>query len=208
MRSGTPERNGRPQPLRAQRSASNTPNRPLADQLSLAAAVEYVRDRWSILPLSATGDRLVCGMCPRDVDVAREWWSDGPYGIAGLVGHQFDILEVPPHFGQHLLDKLSQPGRPISVIEVPLTGRWLFLVTPGAPAMTGLAHCRNLLRLQGTGWIPLPPTNTPGGRANWISRGTIPHSLIAQAAAHSLASALWVSAVVEGTDAEPDGAPR
>ena len=168
-------------------------NRPLADQLSLAAALDYVRDRWPILPLSAAGDRLVCGMCPHDVDMAREWWSDGPYGIAGVVGRRFDVLEVPQEFGPHMLDKLAQPNRPIAVIEVPQSGRWMFLVTPGAQAMTGLVHDRKFLRMQCDGWVPLPPTNTPGGRVRWISRGPIPHSLVVQAVAHSLASALWVS---------------
>jgi Bifunctional DNA primase/polymerase, N-terminal len=201
MRVTKQERNGQAaEPIPAQRGTARPKNRRQFDQLSLAAALEYVRDQWPILPLSEAGDRLVCGMCPHDADMAREWWSDAPYGIAGLVGQQFDALDVSQQFGQHMLDKLTQPDRPISVIEVPLSGRWMFLVTPGAPAMTGHTRYRKHLRMQRDGWISLPPTMTPSGRVTWISRGLIPHSLIAQAVAHSLASALWVSATVNGTD--------
>lgn len=149
------------------------------------AAVEYTQAGWPILPIETpTADRLICGTSPRDTATAQEWWTDQPYGIACYTGEIFDALEMPTQLGEQVLPMLSQQDPP-AVVEVPLTGNWLFLVTPGSRRIPDLPPGSGV-RLHGKGrWILLPPTPVVGGSVTWISRpnGRLPHSMTAQWAA-------------------------
>jgi hypothetical protein len=149
------------------------------------AAVGYARAGWPILPVETpTADRLICGRSPADADDAHDWWSDQPYGIACGTGEAFDALEVPTQLAERMLPALAQHGEP-AVIEVPLTGTWLFLVTPRSPRIADLP-ARSGVRLHGRGrWILLPPTPVIGGNVTWIGRptGRLPHSMTVQWAA-------------------------
>jgi hypothetical protein len=149
------------------------------------AAVDYTQAGWPILPVEMpTADRLICGRSPSDVATAEEWWTDEPYGIACYTGVTFDALEMSTQVGEQVLALLSQQGQP-AVIEVPLTGNWLFLVKPGSPRIVDLPAGSGV-RLHGKGrWILLPPTPVIGGAVAWIGRpdGRLPHSMTAQWAA-------------------------
>jgi hypothetical protein len=161
------------------------------------AAAGYVREGWPILPVdSPTGSRLICRRCPADEATVDDWWSDQPYGIAGCTGTVFDALQMPTHLGERVLEALTQNGPPAAipaVIEVPLTGTWLFLVTPGSRRIADLpGDCG--VRLHGKGrWILLPPTPVLGGTVSWVGRADqrrLPHSMNAQwAALRALVSA-------------------
>lgn len=153
------------------------------DKALLDAVAAYVSAGWPILPLSPAADQVVSGLVPPDVETALEWWSDRPYGIACRVGELFDVIELPPQLGAHVLDELHRGARSAaSMIEVPYQGRWLALVTPGSPLMMELAGHRRVVRLRRDGWVPLPPTAVVGGRVVWTSQGAITHSLVTQAA--------------------------
>lgn len=151
-----------------------------------AAAVDYATTGWPILPVATpTADRLICGRCPPDPETAYEWWSDEePYGIACRTGEVFDVVEMPARLGELALPALSQHGHP-AIVEVPLTGTWMFLVTPGARRITDLPG-DSQVRLRGRGWwILLPPTLVVGGAVAWVGLAgrRIPHSLTVQWAA-------------------------
>ena len=151
------------------------------------SAVDYARAGWPILPVETpTADRLICGRCPPDPQTAHEWWTDEPYGIACRTGEVLDAVEMPSQLGELVLPALEQHGA-VAVVEVPLTGRWLFLVTPGAPRITDLPADSGV-RLRGRGWwILLPPTVIIGGTVSWIGRSgpdcRLPHSMTVQWAA-------------------------
>ena len=149
------------------------------------AAVDYTRTGWPVLPVEIpTADRLICGRSPRDATTAEEWWSDKIYGIACYTGEVFDALEMPTQLGEQVLPMLSQHGPP-AVIEVPLTGNWMFLVTAGSPRIADLPAASGV-RLHGKGrWVLLPPTPVIGGAVAWIGqpKGRFPHSMTAQWAA-------------------------
>lgn len=150
------------------------------------AAIGYVRAGWPILPVDTpTADRLICGRSPSDEATAHDWWSDQPYGIACSTGDAFDALEVPTRLGERVLHALAQYGPP-AVIEVPLTGTWLFLVTPRSPRIPDLPHGCGV-RLHGEGRrILLPPTPVVGGTVAWVGQTEerrLPHSMTAQWAA-------------------------
>jgi Bifunctional DNA primase/polymerase, N-terminal len=146
------------------------------------AAIEYTQAGWPILPVETpTADRLICGRSPQDVTTAEEWWTDQAYGIACYTGEAFDALEMPAQLGERVRPMLSQHGPP-AVIEVPMTGNWLFLVTPGARRIADLPAGSGV-RLNGKGrWILLPPTPVVGGTVAWIGHpnGRLPHSMMAQ----------------------------
>jgi Bifunctional DNA primase/polymerase, N-terminal len=149
------------------------------------AAIEYTRAGWPILPVETpTADRLICGRSPHDVTMAEQWWTDETYGIACYTGEAFDALEMPTQLGEQVLAMLSQHGPP-AVIEVPLTGNWLFLVTRGSPRIADLPAGSGI-RLHGKGrWILLPPTPVIGGAVTWLGgpNDRWPHSMTAQWAA-------------------------
>jgi Bifunctional DNA primase/polymerase, N-terminal len=144
--------------------------------------VDYTRAGWPVLPVEVpTADRLICGRSPGDATTAEEWWTEQAYGIACYTGELFDALEMPTQLGEQVLAMLSQHGPP-AVIEVPLTGNWLFLVTPGAPRIADLPAASGV-RLHGKRrWILLPPTPVIGGAVAWIGqpKGRFPHSMTAQ----------------------------
>ena len=149
------------------------------------AAVAYTQAGWPILPVETpAAERLICGRSPQDVATAQEWWTDQAYGIACYTGKAFDALEMPAQLGDRVRPMLSEHGHP-GVIEVPRTGNWLFLVTPGARRIPDLPAGSGV-RLHGKGrWILLPPTPVAGGCVAWICRpnGGLPHSMTAQWAA-------------------------
>lgn len=151
------------------------------------AAIGYVRAGWPILPVDTpTADRLICHRCPRDEATVRDWWSEEPYGIACRLGAEFDVVDMPATLGEPVFEALSQ-HHPPPVVEVPLTGRWQFLVTPGSPRIADLP-CTSGVRLLGRGrWILLPPTPVVGGTVTTIGQGRLdgrlPHSMTVQWAA-------------------------
>jgi hypothetical protein len=147
----------------------------------LAAAMEYVQAGWPIVALSPDGVRVVANMSPRGVGMARDWWSQRPYGIGVRCGVGFDVLEVPAAVGELVAVELRRRARvPVPVFEVPLRG-WFVLVSAGCSLMAELAPFRRVVRVHGRGyWVPLPPTRWGGRPALGVSRGRVPHALLAQ----------------------------
>ena len=182
--------------------------KPEVDRLTLEAVSGYVREGWPILPLAESGDRLVSCMPPRDVETAMDWWSDLPYGVAGVVGPVFDVLEMSAVAGRRVMSKLNDRHGTISVAEVPPTDCWLFFVTPGSPLMLELAQHRDVVRLRNDGWVPLPPTPTPRGRIRWVCRGRLAHSLVAQSVTLSTVTTLRMAALVSSLGVDLEGPAR
>lgn len=100
---------------------------------------------------------------------------------------RFDVLEIPAAAGEPFLSEMGQRTQlPVSVFEVPRRG-WLVLVTAGSGRILELSLYRRQLRLHQRGcWVPLPPTPLAGGPVAWVSRGHIPHSLMAQMSAYQV----------------------
>jgi hypothetical protein len=174
-----------------------------ADLPTLAdTAARYTAAKWPILPVQlpvrentgavSTRD-LVVTRPPGDERVAREWWSDRPYGIAAAVGVHFDVLVVPARIGPAVAAQF--PPVTQAAISHP-NGSWLFLVSPGSPVIQDMPRRCGVTLHRAGDHILLPPTPVPDGELDWEftpcdlvtpagPRGRrcqirVPHSLVAQ----------------------------
>jgi hypothetical protein len=169
------------------------------------AALRYVLAGWPILPIrppvpdsapSVSVRRLASHRPPSDVDTAADWWGGAhAYGIAAVVGIHFDVLSVPAPLGPPMLEFLRRS--PVVAIDHP-GGWWLFLTTPGAPAIDDIPRGRGIAIHRAGSYVPLPPSTTATAPVEWAYRVTplaemitpgpadqprLPHSLIVQQAA-------------------------
>jgi hypothetical protein len=151
-------------------------------------AVQLASHGWPVIPGAAlVADRFCCGpVChtvglhprfvhsggvPADVarvaltdpDLAREAWRDTASAVLLATGVVFDVLEAPAWLA-------AAAGRRVLLGPVALTptGRWMYLIRPGARLRPELAGLPDVV-LHGEGsWIPAPPTVTPQGRVRWV----------------------------------------
>jgi hypothetical protein len=97
----------------------------------------------------------------RDPHLIRGWWRELHHAVLLATGRAVDVLEVPAALGRPALPEVRGP-----VAAAP-SGRLLFLVRPGEglrPELNG----RLDVVLHGLGsWVPMPPTDYPGGRMRW-----------------------------------------
>lgn len=152
------------------------------------AAMQLAAHDWPIIPgASLIGRRFWCGPgCPtvachpsfthergiaaevgrvalRDPALVESTWRHTPHAILLATGSAFDVVEAPSWL-------VVAAGRRAVRGPVALTptGRWMFLVRPGAVLRPELAALPDLV-LHGEGsWIPAPPTRTPQGPLRWI----------------------------------------
>jgi hypothetical protein len=147
------------------------------------AAVRFAGHGWDVVPGAVLmGDRFRCGEtgCPtvachpararwegtalRDPVAAAACWARLPHAILLATGRAFDVLEVPALLGTSAVDG-DEPRGPVAVTA---TGRWMFLVRPGAALRRELARRPDVV-LHGEGsWVPAPPTQTLEGRVRWL----------------------------------------
>jgi hypothetical protein len=142
----------------------------------LAAALDYLRHGWSVLPIEPRGKRPLVPWRPlqndaASVDSVREWfqrWPDANVGIvtggvSGLV-----ILDVDTrHGGAASLAALEQEHGELPVTLEALTGgggRHLYFRHPGPP-VTNRTGLRPGVDLRGDGGcVVAPPSVHPSGR--------------------------------------------
>jgi hypothetical protein len=110
-------------------------------------------------------------------DIARvaAWWRRRPHTVLLATGVAFDVLEVPASLGLRVLgavrlqDGVGGPGRddargPVAVTP---TGRWMFLVLPGAALRTELDNRLDVVRHGPGSWVPAAPTRMAEGPVRW-----------------------------------------
>lgn len=149
------------------------------------SAVQFASHGWPVLAGAAlVGDRFSCGAgCPtvachpsfvhelgmpgpdalRDRDLVDAAWRRVPHAVLLATGEAFDVIETPAWLATSAgRDAVRGP------VAVTPTGRWMFLVRPGAVLRADLARLTDVV-LHGEGsWIPAPPTVTPQGRVRWL----------------------------------------
>jgi hypothetical protein len=141
------------------------------------AAQELARLNWPILPVRTPispprsadylpAPTLTSTLTPQDPITAREWWSDGPYGIAAHTGAKFDVLVLPEHIGPHAIHSIKgcanlaarDPG-----------GRWFMFVTPGHPPVPDIPRGQGVSMLRDGALVLLPPTPLGDGAMTWAT---------------------------------------
>jgi len=149
----------------------------------LAAALDYLRRGWSVLPIEPRGKRPLLAWRPLQSSAAapgtvREWfdrWPDANVGIvtgsvSGLVVLDVDI----GHGGAASLAALEQEHGALPVTLEAVTGgggRHLYFRHPGAPVMNRVG-LRPGIDLRGDGGcVVAPPSVHPSGRRYaWANR--------------------------------------
>ncbi|MDI1459567.1 bifunctional DNA primase/polymerase [Catellatospora sp. KI3] len=98
-----------------------------------------------------------------------EWWAQHPHAVLLPTGHTFDVLEVPALLGTAAVcgPPLGNARRVRGPVAVTATGRWMFLMRPGAALAPELDHRVDVLRHSHGSWIPAPPTVLPEGPVRW-----------------------------------------
>jgi hypothetical protein len=97
-----------------------------------------------------------------DLSDVDGWWEATPFSVLLATSHPFDVIEAPARLGARAARVSTGP------VAVTPTGRWMFLVRPGASLRPELAAQFDVV-LHGQGsWIPAPPTRTPHGRVRWV----------------------------------------
>ncbi|GAA2521472.1 bifunctional DNA primase/polymerase [Pilimelia columellifera] len=158
------------------------------------AALRYARHGWSVTPGAVlTGDRYACDRpgCPTlachpalacwqaDASTERaqisQWWRRRPHTVLLATGGPLDVLDVPAYLGLWVLRLAKAHGQVLGPsrrrlrgpLAVTPTGRWMFLVEPGARLRPELDGHPDVL-LHGAGsWVPAPPTRLPEGQVRW-----------------------------------------
>jgi len=144
------------------------------------AALRYAEHRWDIVPGAClVGTRFDCDRpgCPtvschpavehweavagRDPHLIRGWWQSLHHAVLLATGHNVDVLEVPAALGRLAAPHVRGP------VSVAPSGRLMFLVRPGEGLRPEMQRRADVV-LHGLGsWVPLPPTDHPGGRMRW-----------------------------------------
>jgi hypothetical protein len=91
----------------------------------------------------------------------RDWWRDLHHSVLLATGRTVDALEVPAALGRLAVPAVHGP------VAVAPSGRLLFLVRAGEGLHPELQGRLDVV-LHGLGsWVPVPPTDHPGGRMRW-----------------------------------------
>jgi hypothetical protein len=167
----------------------------LVDRVRLRrAALRYAAHGWAVTPGACLeGHRFDCARpgCPimgchpaidswdddASADTGRvlAWWRERPYTVLLATGRAFDVLEVPAALGLRVLgaarlhadvlgrDRTDTRG-PVAVTP---SGRWMFLVRPGAPLRPELDRRLDIVRHGLGSWIPAAPSRMPDGPVRW-----------------------------------------
>ncbi len=148
------------------------------------SARRYAEHGWDVVPGAVRhGDRFRClAGCPatachpdwnrwehtatHDPAWVAALWAFRPRAVLLSTGRCFDVLEVPAVLGAPCVPRVQQDERgPVAVTG---TGRWMFLVRPGASLHPDLSHRADVV-LHGPGsWIPAPPTRILDGPVRWL----------------------------------------
>ncbi len=156
------------------------------DSERLAAALDYLRRGWSVLPIEPRGKRPLVPWRPfqsgaASTDTVRQWferWPDANVGvvtggISGLV-----VLDVDTgHGGADSLAALEQEHGALPVTLEAVTGgggRHLYFRHPGRPVVNRVG-LRAGLDLRGDGGcVVAPPSGHPSGRRYaWAARRSL-----------------------------------
>jgi Bifunctional DNA primase/polymerase, N-terminal len=144
------------------------------------AALRYAERGWDIMPGACLiGTRFDCdrpgchtvschpavphweAVAGHDPHLIRAWWSRLHHSVLLATGRTVDALEVPAALGRPILAGVRGP------VAVAPSGRLLFLVRPGEGLRPELSDRLDVV-LHGLGsWVPIPPTDHPGGRMRW-----------------------------------------
>jgi hypothetical protein len=144
------------------------------------AALRYAEHAWTIVPGAClVGARFDCDQpgcytvschpavphweaaAGRDPHLIRDWWRDLHHAVLLATGTTVDVLEVPAALGRLAAPAVRGP------VAVAPSGRLLFLVRPGEGLRPELQGRLDIV-LHGLGsWVPVPPTDHPGGRMRW-----------------------------------------
>jgi hypothetical protein len=147
------------------------------------AALRYADHGWDIVPGAClVGTRFDCDqpgchtvachpavphwevVAGRDPHLIRDWWRTLHHAVLLATGRSVDVLEVPMALGRPVAAAVRGP------VCVAPSGRMLFLVRPGQGLRPELRQRIDVV-LHGIGsWVPLPPTDHPGGRMRWETR--------------------------------------
>ena len=177
------------------------------------AALRYAAHGWPVLPGAwLAGLRFACGRpgCPimaahpapeswsdaatTEPAAVQAWWRRRPHTVLLATGHRFDALEVPATLGLRVLGTARLHSGVLGAgaadargpVAVTAAGRWMFLVSPGAPLRTELDHRLDIVR-HGTGsWIPAAPSRLLEGAVRWAvtpeqCRWRLPDAALVQA---------------------------
>jgi len=150
------------------------------------AAQRYAAHGWAVTPGAyLTQDRFTCGRagCPimgchpaiesweddssTDAGRVARWWRRRPYTVLLATGGKFDVLEVPAAVGLRVLGTVRLHAGVLGPVAVTPTGRWMFLVRPGAELRPELVACLDVLHHGRGSWIPAAPSRTPEGPVRW-----------------------------------------
>jgi hypothetical protein len=158
------------------------------------AALRYIEHGWPVTPGAClAGDRFVCGRpgchitgchpaleswqdsASTDVAKVAVWWRQRPYTVLLATGIAFDVLEVPAALGLRTLGAarlhagVPGPMRTTGAgpVAVTPTGRWMFLVQPGAALRPELENRLDVLHHGPGSWIPAVPNRMPEGTVRW-----------------------------------------
>lgn len=100
-----------------------------------------------------------------DRQAVHNWWRREAYSVLLPTGITFDVLDVPAPLGAVVVGRRASLAGPVAATP---TGRWMFLVRPGAPLLPELAGRLDLVRHAGGSWVPAPPTRLAEGPIRWI----------------------------------------
>jgi hypothetical protein len=144
------------------------------------AALRYADQGWDIVPGAClVGTRFDCdqpgcytvachpavphweAVAGHDTHLIRDWWRNLHHAVLLATGRSVDVLEVPSTLG-----RLAAPGVQGPVAVAP-TGRLLFLVRPGEGVRPELQGRLDVVKHGLGSWVPIPPTDHPGGRMRW-----------------------------------------
>jgi hypothetical protein len=126
------------------------------------AALRYAAHGWAVTSLP-------------DFSQVTPWWRRRPYTVLLATGAAFDALEVPAAAGLRVLGAVrlhtgvlgATLGDGRGPVVVTPSGRWLFLVRPGAALRPELESDRDVRRHGPGSWIPAAPGRTPQGPVRW-----------------------------------------
>ena len=169
----------------------------LLDRVRLRrAALRYAAHGWPVTPGACLDvHRFDCGRpgCPimachpameswedeASADAVRvnAWWRRRPHTVLLATGWKFDVLEVPAALGLRALGaaRLHADIRGLEhedargPVAVTPSGRWMFLVRPGAPLRSELDSCLDVVRHGRGSWIPAAPSRMPDGPVRWAT---------------------------------------
>lgn len=95
------------------------------------------------------------------------WWRHAPHSVLLATGYAFDVLELPAPLGDLVIHSPGWSGTDRGPVATTPTGRWMFLVRPGAQLGPELAGRMDVIWHARGSWVPAPPTHLTEGRVRW-----------------------------------------